>query len=236
MSTEVSVTSVKSQIGKLHEHLITEQALEDVKRLVDDPDYGEEFIQSYLDHLNILRDFHTQDHNHYVNALKFFTLVEAGNNLTNAYCKVFPERLEERERKNPGQGYEKIRTEASRFNKTKMVNEIRRVAGMPVQLIHRHLLHEAILESANLMRTAKSEMVRQKAAATLITELKPAEEQQINVKVDDGSASAIEALRQAAESLAAAEHKSILAGRPLKDVAESRIIEGEAEVVDDNTD
>jgi hypothetical protein len=233
MTKELSVTIVKNQIGKLHENLITEDAIKEVTKLVEDPDYGEEFIQIYLDHLNILRDFPSQDHGHYVNALKFFSLVEGGNNLTNAYCKVFPERLAERERKYPGEGYERIRSEASRFNKTKMVNEIRTVSGIPVQLIYRHLLHEAILESAKLMREARSEIVRQKAAQTLIQELKPSEAHQINVKVDDGSSSMIEELRKAAESLAAAERMSVLAGRPLKEIAEARIIEGESEVVDD---
>lgn len=236
MSTELTLSAVQKQIGKLGEHLVNEQTLEEVKRLVDDPEYGEEFVDSYLTHLNIMRDFHTQDHRHYLNALKFFTLVESGNNLTNAYAKVFPERLAEREKNHPGKGYEKIRSEASRYNGTKMVNEIRRVAGISVKLIHRHLLHEAILQQADLMHNARSEMVRQKAGATLIAELRPDDEHQINIKVDDGSSSVIDELRKAAERLAAAERQSVSAGIPLRDIANSNIIEGESSTVEDKDD
>ena len=118
-----------------------------------------------------------------------------------------------------------MNSEASRYNKSVLVNEIRRVACVPVQLIHRHLLHEAILETAHIMRHAKSDMVRQKAAATLIAELKPPEDQQINIKVNDGSSSIIEELRKATEALAAEEYRAVRAGRPMKDIAESNTID-----------
>jgi len=231
MATELTLSLVQKQVGKLGHHLVNEQTIQEINKLCEDPDYGEEFIDSYLTHLNLLRDSHRQNHNHYINALRFFTLVEAGNNLTNAYVKVFPERYEAREKKNPGEGYDKIRTEASRFNNTNMVNEIRRVAAIPVQLIHRHLLHESILEQANLMRTAKSEMVRHKAADSLMRELKPAQDNQLNIKIDDGSSSFIDQLQKAAEELAIRESRSVEAGVPLKEIANSRIIEGEIEEV-----
>ena len=97
-----------------------------------------------------------------------------------------------------------------RYNSSKMVNDIRRVATIPVQLIHRHLLHEAILETAELMVGAKSEMVRQKAADTLIRELKPTEDAVLHIDVNDGSKSVIEELRQATQALAAKQHEAIL--------------------------
>jgi hypothetical protein len=70
-------------------------------------------------------------------------------------------------------------------------------------------------------------MVRQKAGATLIAELKPTEDQTININVDDGSKSAIQELREATERLAAAERRSVDAGVPMRDIANSKIIEGE---------
>lgn len=128
-----------------------------------------------------------------------------------------------------------MRGEASRYNNTNMINEIRRVAAIPVQLIHRHLLHEAILETADLMKSAKSEMVRQKAADTLIRELKPEEDHTLHVKVEDNTTSVIEELRIATEKLAVEQHRSVQAGVPIKTIAQSKLhsMEEDETVVDE---
>lgn len=234
MSTELTLELVKSQLVPQHRLLVDENTVDEINKLANDPDYGEEFLESYLTHLNVLREHVKANHKQYVYAVKFFTLVESGNTLVDAYIKVFPERYKERNRNLPPQDRTKeiMNSEASRFNKSVLVNEIRRVACIPIQLIHRHLLHEAILEQAYLMKNAKSEMVRQKAGATLIAELKPSEDTQINIKVDDNTTSVIDELRKATEALAASENQAVMAGRPLKDIANSRIIDVTPEDVD----
>jgi len=233
MSTELTLDLVQSQLRPQQKLIVTQETLDEIQKLANDPDYGPEFLDCYLDHLNVLKENPRARHDQYLHAIKFFSLVEAGNSLTDAYIKTFPERYTTRTRRSGQTEKSIMRGEASRYNSTQLVNEIRKIAGIPVQLIHRHILHEAILAQAHLMRNAKSEMVRQKAAASLITELKPTEDQVISVKVDDGSKSAIEELRLATERLAAAEHQSVMAGVPLKQIADSRIIEGVAEEVSD---
>ncbi len=231
--TELSLPVVHSQLTKAQQLTVTQDVLDEINKLAEDPMYGEEFLDVYMQHMAVLEDAPNGTHARYVNAVKFFILVESGESLTDAYVKIFPERVDSRRRANPDNYMRIVNGEASRFNASHLVSEIRRIATVPVQLIHRHLLHEAILEQANLMRTARSEMVRQKAAATLITELKPTEEQQISVKVDDGSSSVIEELRKATEALAAREHQAVMAGVPMKQIAESTIIEAECEEIDD---
>lgn len=237
MARELSVDVIQSQLTKSQRNQITDETLQEVKKLAEDPDYGPEFIESYIDHLNVYKESVGRSHEQFLNALKFFSLVESGNSLTDAYIKLFPERFEARKKNYPPEEQKKniMRGEASRFNTSKLVTEIKKVAAIPVQLVHRHILHEAILEQAHLMRSARSEMVRQKAAACLITELKPTEDNVIKLEVEDGANSAIDELRKATEALAAAEHKRVQAGVPLKDIAESSIIvEGEVEIVDEN--
>lgn len=231
---ELSLEVVHSQLPKQQRLLVGEETVQEIQKLAEDPDYGEEFLQTYMDHLNVLKDLPRTNHQQYLNAIKFFSLVEMGNSLTDAYIKVFPDRYTARNRNRPEseRGKDIMRGEASRYNNTVLVNEIRKVAAVPIQLIHRHLLHEAILENANLMRTARSEMVRQKAADTLIRELKPSEDHVVAFKVEDGATSVIEELRQATERLASAERQSVLAGVPMKSIAERNIIEGE--VVEDD--
>lgn len=230
---ELTLATVSSQLTSQQKLLISQETIDEINKLANDPEYGEEFLQSYMEHLKVLADAPKNTHRQYVNAVKFFSLVEAGNTLTDAYIKVFPDRYEaRREYEDEDAGKEIIRKAASRYNGGKMVNDIRRVASIPVQLIHRHLLHEAILENANLMKTARSEMVRQKAADTLIRELKPAEDATINVKVDDGSGSVIQELHKATVALAAEQKKAVLAGIPMKSIAAARIYESDDEIID----
>lgn len=235
MNNKLSLEVVSSQVSPQQRLLIDENTVDEINKLANDPDYGEEFLESYLTHINVLKQNIRNSHPQYLNAVKFFTLVESGNTLVDAYIKVFPSRYEDRCRNLPSSAKNKeiMNSEASRYNKSVMVNEIRRVSTIPVQLIHRNLLHEAILEQADLMRNAKSEMVRQKAGATLIAELKPAEDTQINVNVNDGSSSVIDDLRKATQALVAQERQAKSAGIPLKDIAGARIIDVTPEVEED---
>jgi hypothetical protein len=213
---------LQSQLSNKQKNMINEGTVQELQKLCDDPEYGEEFVDCYKDHLNILKENSKYTSNGYMSAIKFFSLVESGNSLTDAYIKVFPERLQRR--LNRGQLKTDITGEASRFNGTALVNEIRKVAGIPINLIYRHLLHEAILEQAKLMTGARSEMVRQKAGETLIKELKPTEDHVISVKVEDGTKSAIQSLREAAERLAIQETQSTQAGVSLRTIIEGKII------------
>jgi len=231
--TELSLDFVQSQLPKQQQLLVGQETVDEINKLATDPDYGEEFLTAYKDCLNVLSDSPKNSHRQYLQAMKFFSLVEVGNSLTDAYIKVFPERYDARLRNNPGADKSIMRGEASRFNSNRMVTEIRRVASTPVQLVHRHLLHEAILETANLMKNARSEMVRAKAADTLIRELKPGEDTTLNVKVDDNTTSIIDELHKATKNLAAEQYKSVMAGVPLKSIQASRLLDkDEEEVID----
>lgn len=231
---KLELAAVRSVLLPAQRTNMTAEALDEIHKLAEDPSYGEEFLDLYMNHLNILGSSVTRSHDGYVKALKFFSLVESGHKLVDAYIKTFPERHAARgANTDPASEQahkDMMRSEASRYNRTKLINEIRKAATVPVQLIHRHVLHEAILEQANLMRTAKSEMVRQQAAACLIKELKPSEEHVLNVQVQDGAKSAIEDLVRATEQLAKAQREKVIEGKlDLKDVAEAVIVHKDEE-------
>ena len=223
---------ILSQLTPQQKLTVSDETIAEINALAEDPDYGPEFLNTYMDCMNVLKEnSNRRQHSHYLEAVKFFSLVEAGHTLTDAYIKVFPSRFDAR-----GHGDKtNMRGEASRYNNTQMVNEIRKVATVPIRLIHRHLLHKAILKQADLMENANSEMVQQKAAECLIRELKDPDDTNINLTVDDGASSAIAAMHQAAKDLAAAQHRAAQSGVPLKDIAESKLtIDGEAKRVDDD--
>lgn len=232
MSTNLTLDLVQSQLKPQQRLLISQETVDEIQKLSENPEYGPEFINCYLDHLNILKEDKRKTHKQYLSAIKFFSLVESGNSLTDAYIKTFPDRWNDRQKNHDTPDKSIMRGEASRYNGTQLVNEIRKIAAIPVQLIHRHLLHEAILETAELMRTSKSDMVKQRAADTLIRELKPSEDQTINVHVDDGATSVIEELHKATKALAAEQYKSVMAGVPLQNIAKSKLINDDEEVIE----
>jgi len=232
MSQELTLSQVKAVLPHRQAKLVTQDTIDEINKLARDPEYGVDFLDLYRDHLNILVQDQRRNSDKYLQAIKFFYLVEGGLTLTDAYILVFPERFEARMASKKDFVKADITSEASRFNATKMLNDIRKAATVPIQLIHRHTLYEAIAVEANIMRTAKSELVRQKAAAHLIDVLNPIEEQTLNIQVEDGSKSAIEELRLATSRLASAQFDRIHSGTPVKDIAESVVVTIEAERVE----
>lgn len=232
---ELALNTVQSQLKGKNKLAVDERTMDEIKLLAENPDYGPEFLDVYLDHLNVLDKTARATPHTYLCAVKFFILVESEHTLTDAYIKTFPDRYEARKRNHPDSGpgdKDFMRGEASRYNRTLMLQEIRTAAHTPVQLIHRHTFHWAIQQQADLAANAKSEMVRQKAGEVLIRELKPLDDTVLAIDVTDGAKSAIEGLRLAAEKLAVAEQRSVNAGVPLKTIAHSRVYE--SEVVDEN--
>ena len=178
----IKLEMVQEQLGKTKGGLVTQDTVDELNHLIDDPDYGEEFLDSYMSYFNVLEQNGAWSTPKYMNAVKFFSLMEGHHSAVDAYVKVFPDRLEARLAR--GESKTNMGGEASRYNSSALVNEIRKVATIPVQLIHRHLLHEAILKQAALMNDNRvSPAVQQKAAESLMRELKPVEDTTVNLKV-----------------------------------------------------
>ena len=215
----VTLELMQEQLGKKKGHLITQDTVNELNKLADDPDYGEEFLDSYSQYFNVTEKNNSWSTPKYMNALKFFTLLESGHNQVDAYAKVFPDRLQARIDR--GESKHDMGGEASRYNASALVNEIKSVATVPVQLIHRHLLHEAIQTTAQLMTDpGVSPAVQQKAAETLIRELKPAEDSTINLKVgmDDETKNQQAQLVSHIGSLAKSQQEMLAAGMNIAEI------------------
>jgi len=216
---------LRDQLGKKKGHLVTQEIVDELNVLIDDPDYGEEFLDAYSMFFNVMDGNSQWSTPKYMNALKFFALVEAKHSAVDAYVKVFPERLAARHARNESK--RDMGGEASRYNASTLVNEIRKVANISVKLIHRHTFHDAIAVTTRMMYDNNvSPAVRQKAAEVLIRELKPEDDKQINVTVTN-EGSVIDELRKATEMLVMEQRRSIEAGVAVKWIAESSIMEAE---------
>jgi len=158
----------------------------------------------------------------YINAIKFVSLKLMGDKSSTAYSKVFPDRYQNLISK--GTSASQIACYADNYGNNALVTKIMEQTLVPTHILNAGVYQEAINTQAELMRTAKSEMVRQKAAESLIANLvAPATSK---VEIDIGySNDVVEDLRATTKALAQQQLKMILNGQAsAKEIAHSEIL------------
>ncbi len=166
----------------------------------------------------------------YVNAIKFVSLKLMGDKSSIAYSKVFPDRYQNLINKGSSASY--IASFADNYSKTGLITKIMERTMVPTHILNAGVYQEAINVQAELMHTAKSELVRQKAAESLINNL--AAPAAAKVEIDIGySHDVVEDLRATTKALAQQQLKMILNGQSsAKEIAHSEIIARKVEPVE----
>lgn len=225
MTVKLQLEAVKASLTKKKAKKVTQEIIDEMNQVIANPDFGESLAENYMNFIGVLRERNRCSLAQYHKAIMFYTLVEGGSTLVKAYMQVFPDRVAYRRKLYPERSSSvDLAHESSRYNRSNLVMDIRKTDTLSVKLIHRNLLHEAILKQADLMRTAKSELVQQKASETLMRELKPDEEANINLNINDGSTKVLEDLRKATAELAKQQFGRIIEGTAVKDIAASKIV------------
>ena len=166
----------------------------------------------------------------YINAVKFVSYKLIGDSNTIAYAKTFPDRYQRLVDKNTPM--KTISSFSTAYNKGDLVHRILERTLVPVHILNMDVHQEAINTQAELMRTAKSETVRQKAAECLITQLKAPETAKIEVDVSYSNSS-IDELRETTRALAQQQLKMIQSGAVTAEhVAHSDIIARKQDTVE----
>ena len=168
-------------LPKSYRNAATDELVDIVNTLAEDPDYGEHFKDSFLTYTSVLEGKENFSMDNYLNAVKFFSLTSVGMPAVRAYCKVFPERLQKR--LDRGESIKDMGGEGSRFNNSELVNKIRAQALVPLHLLNQDKVQLAINTLANIMIGGRSEVARVSAATTLIKELRPPEVQQVEMQI-----------------------------------------------------
>lgn len=158
----------------------------------------------------------------YMLAVKFCTYRLLGDTILEAYEKTFPLKVRNWRIEKRSSRY--MDAAASQFSRSLLVTKIMQRSLVPVHILNMDLHQEAINKQAELMRTAKSEMVRMKAAECLIRELKQPEEQKVSIDVNHRS-DALDELKKVTRDLALAQRKAISQGSvEVIDVVEAEIV------------
>ena len=214
---------------------ITQKHLDLINSKLDDSELRDEYREHLLSWIGVMQ-LGRWKFNDYINAVKYVTHKLMGDTQQSAWVKVFPERYQRLIDK--GIPMKDISGHVTMYNKSELVMKLCERTLPSLHVLNSDLLQEAINVSANLMRTAKSETVRMKSAATLIEHLKPPESLKVNLNVGVSN-DTIEDLMSITAGLAAEQKKAIEAGTmSAAQVANMGIIkkrsddESDADVVD----
>jgi hypothetical protein len=182
--------------AKLRKHVT--QKMVDVVNDTEDGDFREHYRNNVLSFTNVLQSgkFKTLD---YVNAVKFVSFKLLGDGNTLAYSKTFPDRY--KRLVDNGITGKNIASYSTAYNRGDLVNKIMEQSLVPIHILNMDIHQEAINIQAELMRDAKSETVRQKAAECLIMQLKAPESAKIEIDVNYNNDS-IDELRATTRALA----------------------------------
>ena len=159
----------------------------------------------------------------YVDSVKFVSLKMLGDSNTIAYSKVFPDRYQRLV--DNGTSGKDIASMAASYAKKKLVVKITEQTLVPVHILNMDLHQEAINVQAELMRNARSETVRQKAAESLIINLKAPEVAKVELDINYNNSDIVDDLRATTRALAQQQMKMIKAGHmSAQEAAHSDII------------
>jgi len=205
------------------------QDMVDVVNDTEDGDFREHYRNNVLGFTSVLREgrYKTLD---YVNAVKFVSFKLLGDGNTIAYSKTFPERYQRLVDK--GITGKNIASYSTAYNRGELVNKIMERTLVPVHILNMDVHQEAVNVQAELMRNAKSETVRQKAAECLIMQLKAPESAKIEIDVNYNNDS-IDELKATTRALALQQLKLIQSGVVTAEhIAHSDIIAKKVEPVE----
>ena len=213
--------ALKDAVPKHRRHLITQNFCDTIENM-SDPDFREAFKDNMFRFADVWDKHNRVGLKSFANAILFCTHRLLGDTQAKAYCKTFPDRYE----RLMNEGKEmNVATMAAAYCRHPLICDIMERSLVPVYLLNADLHQEAINVQADLMRTAKSENVRMKAAECLIMNLKPPEDINVNVNVDHRS-SQLEELREVTRKLAEEQKRAIQDGRVnAQQIAESEIID-----------
>ena len=198
-----------------------------------DPEYADIFRENALNYLHVLKEGKFQMEQ-YLNAVKYVSFKVMEDTNIAAYTKTFPQKYQDFLAN--GVSDKDISRYVTAYNQSKLVNLIYEQTAIPVWIVNQHHRQSAINRLAHLMEHANSEKVQQESANALLTHLKTPEVAKAEIDVTINEGEGIASLRQTVREFTNIQQQKIINGEmSAKDVAHSRIIDGELDNDSDNT-
>lgn len=209
---------------------VNQELIDQVNLTLSDPELYESYRDNLLSYTRVMADGRFKVTN-YVDAVKYVSHKLMGATNIEAYTKTFPDKYQRFIQQ--GVAAKDIASYVTAYNKSKLVNLIFEQTLIPSYVLNQDMYQKALNVQLELAVGAKSEKVRTDAANSLLTHLKMPEKTKVELDINVKEDSSIAALRAASLALAQGQRQAIQAGVVgAQDVAHSRVVMPEADVVD----
>ena len=218
----LDIKVVKDLLPKGTRSMVTQELIDKIEDINADPLMAEGFKDNFLSYIGVMKKgkYKIED---YLSAVRFVSHKLLGDTDIDAYTKVFPERYSRLERE--GVTREQMGAYVTAYRKNKLVIQVMEQTLVPSHVLNAPLYQEALNVQVNLMMNARSEMVRSRAAESVMEHTRQPETSKIELEIGYKDNDAIADLRAATNQLALMQLEKIQSGMSTtKEVAHSRIV------------
>jgi hypothetical protein len=201
--------------------------------ILDEPEVGSLVRENFLTYGGVLQSGRFSVDS-YLNAVKFCSYKLMNMTNQDAYKMTYPDRYEnlriryvDVEGLSEDEFEKKVSSYVYAVAKSQLVVNILSQVQIPTKLLNMGLLQEAINVEATLMRSAKSEIVKEKAANTLIQYLGQEEENKIQIDIGVKKDDIIEQYEVAMKKMVEEQLVQIKDGADVKQIANAAVMEAE---------
>lgn len=180
MSERLDVKTVKSLLPKGTRTMVTEELVDKLEGFNEDPLLVGSFKENFLTYISVMKNgkYKIDD---YLYAVKFVSHKLLGDSDIDAYAKTFPERYQRLDRE--GITRDQMGAYVTAYRKNKLVIQIMEQTLVPSHVLNAPLYQEALNVQYELMMNARSEMVRMKAAESVLEHTKQPEIGKLDIKI-----------------------------------------------------
>lgn len=221
MSEPFTIDQFKAALPEKLRSGVNPALVAQMTKVLSEPEMFETYRENLLSYTSVMKDGRFKLSN-YLYAVKYVSLKLREMSNLQAFTATFPDKIAQWTR--DGVAPKDMASYVTAYNKSKLVNLIYEQTMVPFHVLNQDLYQRALNVQAELMVTAASEKVRSDAANSLLTHLKPPETAKLEIDVTTNNRS-IDALRQAALELVAAQRLAIQSGaKSVQEVAHDRVV------------
>lgn len=176
----LEISTVKALLPKGTRTMVTEELIDKLNRLDSDPLLIGSLKENFLTYIGVMKSgkYKIDD---YLYAVKFVSHKLLGDSDIDAYAKTFPERYQRLAEE--GVSRDGMGAYVSAYRKNKLVIQIMEQTLVPSHVLNAPLYQEALNVQYDLMMNARSEMVRMKAAESVLEHTKQPETSRLDIKI-----------------------------------------------------
>ena len=220
----ITTDVLKTVVPKSQRTMITDDLVNMLNEWNEDPKLMDSFKDNVLSYISVLKDgkFKITD---YMNAVRFVSYKLMGYSDIDAYVVTFPDRYQKLV--DAGVSRDDAGPYVSAYKKNVLVVKIFEQTIIPSHVLNAPMHQQALNELMKIGLNSRSDMARVNALSKVLDTTKAPEIAKIELDLKMDNKDAIADLRKATEELAMEQLKSIQAGKAVREIAESTIIEAE---------